>query len=70
VHHEKVVQVEQVKSGETEETGHARFPVTILFNELKLRACHADAQVHRADDRAVDEYRLGDDQQDRSSVET
>src|SRR5215213_1990880 len=62
VHREKVVQVEKVESGETEETCNGCFPVTILFNELKLRAFHADAQVYGGNDRAVDEYRLGNDQ--------
>jgi hypothetical protein len=63
VHHEKVVQIEEVKSGETEETRNRGFPVSILRPELKGSVLHADAQVHGTNDCSVDETRLGDNQQ-------
>ena len=68
MHHQEVVQIKEVKSSETEETRNRGFPVTILCSQLKRRAFNAYAQINGKDDRAIDENRLGDNQQYRSSI--
>jgi hypothetical protein len=62
VHHQKVVKIKKVESGQAKGSGNRRFQVTMLLNELVMRAFDADAQVDGGYDRAVDEYRLGAEQ--------
>jgi len=69
VHHEKVVQVEQVESRETEERCDCSLHVSVLGDQFVRRIHDADAQIDRTDDRAVDQSSLGENQQDRSPVE-
>src|ERR1051325_8346867 len=62
VHHEKIVKIEKIKSGEAEEARDCRFKITMPFDELVVRTVNADAQVHGGYDRTADESPLGKDQ--------
>jgi hypothetical protein len=63
VHHQEVIQVKKVKTCETEETCNGCLQVTILDDQFLGRSFDADAQIDSEYDRAVDEKRLGNNQQ-------
>ena len=69
MNYEKVVQIEKIERRQAEEGGHCGFLLGVLVDQLEVSVVRPEAQVDRADDCAVDERRLGDNQQDRSSVE-
>src|SRR5205823_3744293 len=63
-----IVQVEKIKAGETEEGGHGCFPVAVPFDELEIRVLDSNAQVHRADNRAVNQCCFTNKQQDSPPI--
>jgi hypothetical protein len=63
VHYQKVIQIEKIESGEAEESGNAGLQVSLFLDQFEGRVSYADAQVDSEYDRAIDEERLGENQQ-------
>ena len=68
VHDDKVVQIEEIETSETEEGRQAGFPQAISIDQFELGVVNSDAQVNGADDRTEDQDCLGEEQQNRPSI--
>src|SRR5688572_20728325 len=70
VHDYEVVQIEQVKTGETEGRGQGRLQEPVLNRQFEPCVLRADTQGHSADDGEVDPRRITEHEYHRPSTWT